>query len=128
MLGVYGVSRARIHSPAKRTMCVRTLSEDEGIKSGIAKVRKAMYGSKDAAACWDEFAEQTMRKLGYVPGKYNPCLYYNASQNAVAFRHGDDFVVLASREEQRRFLEEANKLMILKLTGILGPSRAQGDV
>ena len=36
--------------------------------------------------------------------------------------------MLGTRDEQRRFLEEANKLMILKLTGILGPSTAQGDL
>ena len=78
VLGFYDVSRAHFHSPAKRTMYVRTLPEDGEIKGGIAKLLKAMYGSKDAAACWDEFAETTMRKLGYKSGKFNPCLYYKS--------------------------------------------------
>ena len=127
VLGVYDVSRAHFHSPAKRTLYVKTLPEDVDNKIGIAKLLKAMYGSKDAAACWDEFAEKTMEGLSYKAGCFNPCLYRSTEQDGEAIRHGDDFVLLASREEHRRFLTEANKAMILKLSGILGPRKAEGD-
>ena len=50
VLGFYDVSRAHFHSPAKRVMYVKTLPEDTSIKTGIAKMLKAMYGGKDAAA------------------------------------------------------------------------------
>ena len=89
---------------------------------------KAMYGGKDAAACWDEFAEKTMLTLGYKAGVHSPCVYFNEATQGVCVRHGDDFILLATREEQRRFYTEANKAMILKLMGVLGPSKADGDV
>ncbi len=51
VLGFYDVSRAHFHSPAKRVLYVRTLVEDTSISTGIAKLEKAMYGSRDADAC-----------------------------------------------------------------------------
>ena len=73
VLGFCDVSRAHFHSPAKRLLFVRTLPEDQHVKSGIAKMLKAMYGSKDAATCWDEFSEHVVKELGFKSDVYNPC-------------------------------------------------------
>eukprot|EP00973_Karenia_brevis_P079878 11083264-Karenia_brevis.AAC.1 len=48
VLGFYDVSRAHFHSPAKRVMYVKTLPGDTQVKTGIARLLKAMYGGKDA--------------------------------------------------------------------------------
>ena len=95
VLGFYDVSRAHFHSPAKRVMYVKTLPEDTSIKTGIARMLKAMYGGKDAAACWDELAEKTLVTLGYKAGVHCPCVYHNANREGACVRHGDDFILLA---------------------------------
>ena len=128
VLGFYDVSRAHFHSPARRKIYVKTLPEDTHVKSGIALMLKAMYGAKDAGACWDGFADQVMRSLGYKPGGFCACVYSNAAQQSTCWRHGDDFVLLATREEHKRFMAEANKQMILKSVGILGPYAKDGEV
>ena len=128
ILGFYDASRAHFHSPAKRRMYVKTLPEDTRVTTGIARLLKAMYGGKDAGACWDQFCDDVMAKLGYTAGTFSPCLYHNDKTDGACFRHGDDFALLASRDEHARFHAEANKLMILKLEGILGPSKQLGDL
>jgi len=128
VLGFYDVSRAHWHSPAKRKMYVKTLPEDPSIKTGIARLLKAMYGGRDAGNCWDDFSEVAMKKLGHEPGIFCPCVYHSQKYDATCWRHGDDFVLLATRDEHKRFLKEANKLMILKEMGVLGPSKELGDV
>ena len=127
VLGFYDVSRAHFHSPAKRRMYVKTLPEDKTIQSGIARLLKAMYGGRDAGNCWDDFSEKVMRSLGFTEGVFSTCLYYNAKQDTCAWRHGDDFVVLATRTQHAQFHAEANKQMILKQEGILGPLKEAGD-
>ena len=103
VLGFYDVSRAHFHFPAKREMWVKVLPEDPDIKSGVAKLLKAMYGGRDAGNCWDQFAEETMAKLGYAAGVYSTCMYYNKSEDALCWRHGDDFVLLHTREGHSKF-------------------------
>ena len=128
VLGFYDVSRAHFHSPAKRRMYVRTLPEDTRIKTGIARLLKAMYGSRDAGQCWDDFTGQVMAKLGFAAGVISPCIYYNKEWDAPCWRHGDDFVLLATRAQHANFMKKANLHMILKCEGILGPCKDQGDM
>ena len=128
VLGFYDVSRAHWHSPTKRKMYVRTLPEDTQVATGIARQLKAMYGGRDAGACWDEFSGKVMQALDFTPGVFSTCVYHSKSRDAQCWRHGDDFVVLATRAEHKKFLEDANKHMLLKAMGVLGPMGAEGDV
>lgn len=107
---------------------MRTLPEDTTVKTGIARLLKAMYGSRDAGQCWDDFAGKVMEKLGFVEGVISPCIYYNKEWNAPCWRHGDDFVLLATRAQHAEFMKKANEQMILKCEGILGPCKDLGDL
>ena len=128
VLAFYDVSRAHFHSPAKRLMFVKTLPEDTYIRSGIAKMLKAMYGSRDAGRCWDDFSDTAMKALTFKAGDFCPCVYYSEELDAPCWRHGDDFVVLATRTVLATFFESAQEHMILKHMGTLGPCKDVGDV
>ena len=117
VLAFYDVSRAHFHSPAKRLMFVKTLKGDTSIKSGIARMLKAMYCGRDAGQCWDDFNEKAMRDLTFEPGVFCPCVYYSKELDAQCWRYGDDFVVLATRSVLATFFEGAQKHMILKHIG-----------
>ena len=128
VLAFYDVSRAHFHSPAKRLMFVKTLPEDIKIRSGIAKMLKAMYGSRDAGRCWDDFSDNVMKALTFKAGEFCPCVYYSAELDAPCWRHGDDFVVLATRTVLATFFDGAQKHMLLKHMGTLGPCKGLGDI
>ena len=76
-----------------------------------------MYGTKDAGTCFDAFAESVMKKLGFSVGVFSPCIYYCKEKNMVSVRHGDDFLVLATRAQHKQFHKGANEHMILKEMG-----------
>ena len=74
VLGFYDISRAHFHSAARRKIVIQTPPEDTGCPSGFALLDKSMYGTKDAAQCFDVACENAMTKMGYTIGLFSPCL------------------------------------------------------
>ena len=96
VVGFYDISRAHFHSPVRRNVFIAHPKEDREV-TGIARLLKAMYGTRDAAQCFDTFAETSMQKLGFTVGVFNPCIYWNEEKDLVCVRHGDDFTVRCTR-------------------------------
>eukprot|EP00971_Amphidinium_carterae_P128613 2547535-Amphidinium_carterae.1 len=72
-----------------------------------------------------------MSSMGFVIGMMAPCMYHHPERHVCCERHGDDFIqmiVLGTRPDQRWFRQEVGKHMILKLLGVLGPCKDEGDV
>ena len=130
MLGFYDVSRAHWHAKARRNIYVKTPKLDTSIKTGLAKLLKSMYGTRDAAQCWDAFYEEVMTALEFNVGVFSVCAYHHEGKEATCVRHGDDFIVLATRQLQKWFHEEICKHMqgMVKHLGSLGPRKDLGDV
>ena len=117
VLGFYDISRAHFHSAARRKIVIRTPPEDTGCPSGFALLDKSMYGTKDAAQCFDVACENAMAKMGYTIGLFSPCLYLHKTENLAVFRHGDDFVVCGTRTQQAEFKSELGQYFIVKQLG-----------
>ena len=128
VLGFYDISRAHFHSPARRRLYIIPPAEDTSCKTGLARLAKSMYGTRDAPQCFDSFAESVMEKLGFSIGLFSPCLYFCSDRNAACVRHGDDFILLADRSTQAWFLKAMNEHMLTKHTGTSGPRKDLGDI
>ena len=63
VIAFFDISRAHFHSPVRREVAIRMLG-DPSCPSGIAMLNRAMYGTKDAAQCFDLYCEPTMEKIG----------------------------------------------------------------
>ena len=127
VLGFYDISRAHFHSPVRRKVYIVPPPEDESITTGCARLLRAAYGLRDAGQCFEIFCEEVMGKLGFQVGVVHPSVYYNCEKHAACVRHGDDFIVLATRECQRWFQDSLSKHMLVKLLGVLGPCANLGD-
>ena len=57
------MSRAHFHSLARRTIVIKVPREDDEGRSGYAVLDKAMYGTKDAAQCFDVASENAMTAM-----------------------------------------------------------------
>ena len=72
------VRRAHFVSWARRDLAVENPAELQ--KAGddlVGFLMKAMYGTRDAAACWaSEVVRVFVAVLGFVQGKANPCHVY----------------------------------------------------
>ncbi len=78
VVGFLDISRAHLHSPARRAIYVRACKEHVDCPEGHCwRLLKAMYGLQDAGAAVDAKSETTMLKLGFQIGLFSPCLCYN---------------------------------------------------
>ena len=93
VLGFYDIRRVHRHSPARGTIVIKVTREDDECKSGYAIQDTAMYGTNDAAQCFDVASENTMTAMEFSTETFSPCLYPSSASDMSVFRHGDDFVV-----------------------------------
>ena len=100
---------------------IKVPREDDECKSGYAVQDNAMYGTTDAAQCFD-----VATAMGFDTGEVSPCLYHSSAADMPVLRHGDDFVVSGTRTQQREFEEQLSKHLIVKHFATLGPCTALG--
>ena len=126
--GIYDISRAYHHSPARRTIVVKIPREDDECKRGDAVLDKTVRTS-DAAQCFDVASENAMTAMGFDTGSFSPCLYHSSAADMSVFRHGDFFLWREAREhKQKEFEEQVSKHLTVKHLLTLGPCTALGDV
>ena len=64
VMAFFDISRAHFHSPVRRKVAIK-MQGDPSCPQGIAMLNRAMYGTKDAAQCFDSYCQRTMEKLDY---------------------------------------------------------------
>ena len=75
----------------------RGLTEQDIEMNMVGKLDMSLYGTRDAAANWQDMVSKTMKQLGFRQGEYNPCTYYHEKRGLCTLVHGDDFVVVPSQ-------------------------------
>ena len=95
------VARAFFEAPVTREVCVELPEEDlepgEKAQDLVARLKMSLYGTRDAAANFQEEVRRFMEGNGFTQGRYNPCTYYNQARQLRSLVHGDDFVTVGSR-------------------------------
>ena len=86
---ILDISRAHFHPLAKRKLFIRLPQEAGG---GIALLLRMMYGTRDAAAGWEEYHQEKLALAGYKAGISCPCAFTNSNGSSSGVVHGDDFV------------------------------------
>ncbi len=77
------------------------LSSDGGEEGMCGLLRKAMYGTRDAAQKWVVDYSMFMLAVGFQMGKSSPCVFWNEEHNLRVVVHGDDFTILEERIRSR---------------------------
>ena len=58
----------------------------------MGRLKKAMYGTRDAPAVWQSEVERTMKEAGFKPSPTTPCVYFNETTIVRVVVHVDDFL------------------------------------
>ena len=87
------------------------------------KLRKSMYGTRDAAKKWEAEYQKTMTELGFKTGKATTCAFHHEGRNVMAVIHGDDITVLASQGGVGWMKQQLQTRYDIKLSAVLGPGR-----
>lgn len=94
------VTRAFFCTSASRDIYVKLPAEDqaEGDEQLCGKLKKTMYGARDAAQNWQNTCSETVREVGFETGKVSPCHLYNKSWDVCGMVLGGDFVFVGARK------------------------------
>ena len=123
------VARAFFEAPMKRWVCVelpaeaRQGTEQPGEYVGLLQL--SLYGTRDAAANFQEEVRRFMASLGFAQSKYNPQVYWHERRNLKTLVHGDDFMTSGPRSSAHWLRDQLGKRFEIK-TKIIG--RDEGEV
>jgi hypothetical protein len=117
--------KAHLHATVDRLIYVDL--PPEARKPGMcARLRRCLYGTRDAPARWEAFLAAELRKMGFVQGLSSPCCFYHREKELRCVVHGDDFM-FAGPAAALAWAEAAmNEQFLMKVVGRLGPDA--GDV
>ena len=71
---VLDLSRAHFHADSVREMFVKLPKEDE-TEGCVGRLRKTVYGARDAAAQWESFYSRKFLDASFEQGLFSPCLF-----------------------------------------------------
>ena len=75
-VSVMDARTARLHATVDRLIYVDL--PPEARKPGMcARLRRYLYGARDAPARWEAFLAAELRKMGFVQGLSSPCCFYH---------------------------------------------------
>ena len=66
-------------------------------KSHVLKLKRNVYGQKQAGRVWNKYMDQGMKSIGFTPSKFDPCLYYR--QSIIFLVYIDDCIVFGPNDK-----------------------------
>lgn len=105
------VKAAFLYGDTKRDVYIELPKEDPWADDFIwvGKLRKAMYGTRDAPQVWYEEVRALMLLLGFCQSKINPCVYYHEQKDLRVMVHVDDFLCTGEEGELEWFRKQVLK-------------------
>ncbi|KAI7946803.1 hypothetical protein MJO29_011330 [Puccinia striiformis f. sp. tritici] len=106
----FDVSSAYLYSPIDEEVYVQPPIEIRPQWKGkIMRLKKAMYGTKQAARCWWQFFKQKMENVGFVASELEQSVYIyrKGKEFVIIWLHVDDGFVVGSSRELLNGLREA---------------------
>ncbi|MBW0518250.1 hypothetical protein O181_057965 [Austropuccinia psidii MF-1] len=100
-LAAFDVWLAYLYSPIEEDVCVQAPVELRPEWNGkVMKLKKALYGTEQAARCWWKFSLGIMSKMGFEVSEVKPSLYMLRKDNErlIVWIHVDDGIVVGSSD------------------------------
>jgi hypothetical protein len=116
------IRKAFFHADARREVYVE-LSKEDHTDGKCGKLKKSLYGTRDAAQNWMDAYTKAMEDMGFRRGAASPCAFWNARREIRTVVHGDDFTTLGHEEQLDWFKKEMEKRFECKHRGRIGPGR-----
>ena len=107
MVMINDVARAFFEAPATRAVCVELPPEAKaGGRDMVGYLQKSLYGTRDAAANFQQEVGRFMKGAGFQQSQYSPSIYYHPQRQLRTLVHGDDFMTTGSREAAKWFKKQ----------------------
>lgn len=116
------VRKAYFNAVPKRQLHLYLPKEMGQGPKALAKLRRCVYGTRDAGMLWEEFYSQALLAMGFRRGIASPCCFHHAERSLSVAIHGDDFTALGARNYPLWYGEVLRKVFDIVLKGRLGGS------
>ena len=90
----------------------------------VGRLRKAMYGTRDAPQNWQTHVTAILKQMGFTAGKANPCIFQHGGRDLQVSVHVDDFLCAGVREDLDWFRQQLGKHFD-STSSILGPGSGE---
>jgi histone deacetylase 1/2 len=96
---------AFLNGELKEEVCLKLPDELGG---AVWRLKKAVYGLKQADRAWHEKLKQEMMKLGFVSSKNDPCLFFHGKEgrHVYVLVHVDDAVIIGQQEAVQKVKQD----------------------
>lgn len=119
--------KAHLHAMAVRNVYV-DLPPERAQRGRCCRLRRCLYGTRDAPQQWERFAAATLEAIGFKRGLASAVCFHHSSRDLVALVHGDDFFLCGEDKDLDWVHRELEKTILLKVVGRLGGEPEKGDV
>ena len=119
-LGFIDVKKAYLYAKSTREVYVR-LPDEMGMEGMCARLKKSLYGTRDAAQNWEAEYTSLLLSLGFTQGRASPCAFWHEERDVRCVVHGDDFTVLSDQTGIEWLRDKMAGAYQIKFRGIIGP-------
>ena len=116
---ILDISRAHFHPECRRELFIKLPIEAGG--TGYGRLLRCMYGTRDAAAEWENFHKEKLQGAGYRAGTSCTCVFASEDGESSGVVHGDDFFFEGAEERLNEMEAELRRHMIVQRKALLGP-------
>ena len=118
---VINVRKAHLHADAEREVYVQLPPELRAKYPGMCwKLRKCLYGTRDAPKLWEGLYTKTLVEMGFKAGKASANCFFHPSLDVRCVVHGDDFTFSGSDEALNWIQGQMEKTFLCKIEGADG--------
>ena len=116
---VIDARKAHLHATPDREVFVE-LPPELRRKGFCGRLRRCLYGTRDAPKRWEAYLSGELRKMGFLQGVASACCFQHKSRDVRCVVHGDDFVFVGCDADLAWIEQEMAKSFLTKVVGKLG--------
>ena len=122
-LSLVDVRKAYFNGTPTRDIFVRIPQEMGLSRKTVAKLKKCLYGTRDAGHIWEAVYGDALVAMGFSQGKASPCCFHHPGWQVNLVVHGDDFSALGTDKGLDLWEKGMATAFEVKLKGRLGPDK-----
>lgn len=117
---LYDVKTAFLHGELKEELYMELPDRTQGNKNQVCKLKKSIYGLKQAGRCQNEYLTEVIKNSGFKQSKEDPCLFYIRKKSGFLYCgiHVDDMATVSSDNKiERKYINKIKQKIDIKNLG-----------
>ena len=108
-LSFVGIRKAYFNGVPKRKLFLFLPKEMGQPPKAVARLKKCVYGTRDAGLIWEECYSHALTSLGFKRGVSCPTAFFHPDRRIHIVVHGDDFTAMGRAEDLTWYETEVKK-------------------